>query len=166
MCSDGILCRERGVSSRGILTQPNYHRSVHISDVFFSSRRYVEEDLKEGLGKEPAQVLSARPMDDPLEIIMYLTRSVVSGVSYNSSLRARIAFSLFTLYTTFNHYIVLPNNTNKQKVSESPPPSTTPSAPSAKHAPYASEPSKRNSLPSTYSYYGYWPSSNYPPSPY
>ena len=24
--------------------------------------RYVEEDLKKGLGKEPAQVLSARPM--------------------------------------------------------------------------------------------------------
>ena len=39
--------------------------------------RYVEEDLKKGLGKEPAKVLSARPMDDPLEIIMYLTRSVL-----------------------------------------------------------------------------------------
>lgn len=38
------------------------------------NERYVEEDLKKGLGKEPAQVLSARPMDDPLEIIMYLTR--------------------------------------------------------------------------------------------
>ncbi len=38
------------------------------------SRRYVEEDLKKGLGKEPAKVLSARPMDDPLEIIMYMTR--------------------------------------------------------------------------------------------
>jgi len=36
--------------------------------------RYVEEDLKEGLGKDPARVLSARPMDDPLEVIMYLTR--------------------------------------------------------------------------------------------
>ena len=34
----------------------------------------MEEDLKKGLGKEPAKVLSARPMDDPLEIIMYLTR--------------------------------------------------------------------------------------------
>ena len=40
--------------------------------------RYVEEDLKKGLGKEPAKVLSARPMDDPLEIIMYLTRSVLT----------------------------------------------------------------------------------------
>jgi hypothetical protein len=40
--------------------------------------RYVEEDLKQGLGKEPAQVLSARPMDDPLEIILYLTRSVIT----------------------------------------------------------------------------------------
>ena len=40
----------------------------------FISRRYVEEDLKKGLGKEPAKVLSARPMDDPLEIIMYMTR--------------------------------------------------------------------------------------------
>jgi hypothetical protein len=36
--------------------------------------RYVEEDLKEGLGKDPARVLSARPVDDPLEVIMYLTR--------------------------------------------------------------------------------------------
>ena len=40
----------------------------------FVPHRYVEEDLKEGLGKEPAKVLSARPMDDPLEIIMYMTR--------------------------------------------------------------------------------------------
>lgn len=36
----------------------------------------MEEDLKKGLGREPAVVLSARPMDDPLEIIMYLTRLV------------------------------------------------------------------------------------------
>lgn len=36
--------------------------------------RYVEEDLKDGLGKDPARVLSARPMDDPLEVIMYMTR--------------------------------------------------------------------------------------------
>ena len=42
--------------------------------VTFVPPRYVEEDLKEGLGKEPAKVLSARPMDDPLEIIMYMTR--------------------------------------------------------------------------------------------
>lgn len=38
--------------------------------------RYVEQDLKAGLGKDPAQILSARPMDDPLEIILYLTRLV------------------------------------------------------------------------------------------
>ncbi len=40
----------------------------------FVTHRYVEEDLKEGLGTEPAKVLSARPIDDPLEIIMYMTR--------------------------------------------------------------------------------------------
>ena len=40
-------------------------------------RRYVEDDLKDGLGKEPAWVLSAKPKDDPLEIILYLTRLVV-----------------------------------------------------------------------------------------
>ena len=49
-----------------------------ISHLFYIcvTKRYVEEDLKKGLGKEPAKVLSARPMDDPLEIIMYLTRLV------------------------------------------------------------------------------------------
>ena len=47
------------------------------SSVHMMCPRYVEEDLKKGLGKEPAKVLSARPMDDPLEIIMYLTRSVL-----------------------------------------------------------------------------------------
>ena len=33
-----------------------------IASSFVFLIRYVEEDLKKGLGKEPAQVLSARPM--------------------------------------------------------------------------------------------------------
>lgn len=47
-------------------------------------KRYVEEDLKKGLGIEPAQVLSARPMDDPLEIIMYLTSVGVPSSIYDT----------------------------------------------------------------------------------
>ena len=50
----------------------NFHCLHYSTEIYIS--RYVEEDLKKGLGKEPAEVLSARPMDDPLEIIMYLTR--------------------------------------------------------------------------------------------
>ncbi|KAL7429428.1 hypothetical protein ACHAXH_002042 [Discostella pseudostelligera] len=47
-------------------------------------KRYVEEDLKKGLGKEPAKVLSARPMDDPLEIIMYMTSVGVPSSIYDT----------------------------------------------------------------------------------
>ena len=47
-------------------------------------KRYVEEDLKKGLGTEPAEVLSARPMDDPLEIIMYLTSVGVPSSIYDT----------------------------------------------------------------------------------
>lgn len=47
-------------------------------------KRYVEEDLKLGLGTEPAKVLSARPMDDPLEIIMYLTSVGVPSSIYDT----------------------------------------------------------------------------------
>lgn len=47
-------------------------------------KRYVEEDLKKGLGIEPAKVLSARPMDDPLEIIMYLTSVGVPSSIYDT----------------------------------------------------------------------------------
>eukprot|EP00584_Thalassiosira_punctigera_P018295 CAMPEP_0172548940 /NCGR_PEP_ID=MMETSP1067-20121228/18128_1 /TAXON_ID=265564 ORGANISM="Thalassiosira punctigera, Strain Tpunct2005C2" /NCGR_SAMPLE_ID=MMETSP1067 /ASSEMBLY_ACC=CAM_ASM_000444 /LENGTH=464 /DNA_ID=CAMNT_0013336245 /DNA_START=17 /DNA_END=1411 /DNA_ORIENTATION=- len=62
-------------------------------------KRYVEEDLKEGLGKEPAQVLSARPMDDPLEIIMYLTSVGIPSSIYDTvrSLRQARALRLGAL---------------------------------------------------------------------
>lgn len=62
-------------------------------------KRYVEEDLKEGLGKEPAVVLSARPMDDPLEIIMYLTSVGVPSSIYDTvrSLRQARALRLGAL---------------------------------------------------------------------
>jgi len=62
-------------------------------------KRYVEEDLKKGLGKEPAQVLSARPMDDPLEIIMYLTSVGVPSSIYDTvrSLRQARALRLASL---------------------------------------------------------------------
>lgn len=62
-------------------------------------KKYVEEDLKEGLGKEPALVLSARPMDDPLEIIMYLTSVGVPSSIYDTvrSLRQARALRLGAL---------------------------------------------------------------------
>lgn len=62
-------------------------------------KRYVEEDLKEGLGKEPAVVLSARPMDDPLEIIMYLTSVGVPSSIYDTirTLRQSRALRLASL---------------------------------------------------------------------
>jgi len=62
-------------------------------------KRYVEEDLKRGLGKEPAEVLSARPMDDPLEIIMYLTSVGVPSSVYDTvrSLRQARALRLAAL---------------------------------------------------------------------
>jgi len=66
---ESFRCRRRSMHNvtTGLhLTPRNHFTFIH--------RRYVEEDLKKGLGKEPAKVLSARPMDDPLEIIMYMTR--------------------------------------------------------------------------------------------
>lgn len=62
-------------------------------------KRYVEEDLKEGLGKDPARVLSARPMDDPLEVIMYLTSVGVPSSIYDTvrSLRQARAMRLGAL---------------------------------------------------------------------
>ncbi|KAL3800996.1 hypothetical protein ACHAWO_007105 [Cyclotella atomus] len=62
-------------------------------------RRYVEEDLKDGLGKEPAQILSSRPMDDPLEIILYLTSVGIPSSIYDTvrSLRQARALRLASL---------------------------------------------------------------------
>ncbi|KAL7504611.1 hypothetical protein ACHAXN_006891, partial [Cyclotella atomus] len=62
-------------------------------------RRYVEEDLKDGLGKEPARILSARPMDDPLEIILYLTSVGIPSSIYDTvrSLRQARALRLASL---------------------------------------------------------------------
>mmetsp|Transcript_20899 Transcript_20899/g.51839 ORF Transcript_20899/g.51839 Transcript_20899/m.51839 type:complete len:392 (+) Transcript_20899:165-1340(+) len=44
---------------------------------------YVESDLK-ALDKDPALLLSSRPMDDPLETIMYLTSVGVPGAVYDT----------------------------------------------------------------------------------
>merc|ERR1719183_20089 len=44
-------------------------------------RRYVEEDLRQ-LQEDPAELLSSRPMDDPLESIMYLTSVGEPSVVY------------------------------------------------------------------------------------
>lgn len=44
---------------------------------------YVEFDLK-ALDKDPAVLLSSRPMDDPLETIMYLTSVGVPGTIYET----------------------------------------------------------------------------------
>lgn len=44
---------------------------------------YVEDDLK-ALDKDPAVLLSSRPMDDPLETIMYLTSVGVPGTIYET----------------------------------------------------------------------------------
>ena len=46
-------------------------------------RRYVEEDLRQ-LQEDPAELLSSRPMDDPLESIMYLTSVGEPSVVYES----------------------------------------------------------------------------------
>ncbi|KAL3777460.1 hypothetical protein ACHAW5_006416 [Stephanodiscus triporus] len=63
------------------------------------ARMYVEEDLKEGLGKDPARVLSARPVDDPLEVVMYITSVGVPSSIYDTvrSLRQARAFRLGAL---------------------------------------------------------------------
>ena len=46
-------------------------------------RRYVQEDLRQ-LQSDPAELLSSRPMDDPLESIMYLTSVGEPSVVYES----------------------------------------------------------------------------------
>ncbi|KAL7460254.1 hypothetical protein ACHAXS_000716 [Conticribra weissflogii] len=62
-------------------------------------REYVEEDLKRGLGKDPALSLSGRPMDDPLEVIMYLTSVGIPSSIYDTvrSLRQARATRLAAL---------------------------------------------------------------------
>ena len=50
-----------------------------------SLRRYVQDDLRDGfLHKDPAIILSSRPMDDPLEIIMYITSVGVPSYIYDT----------------------------------------------------------------------------------
>jgi Protein of unknown function (DUF4239) len=48
-----------------------------------SIARYVDEDLKQ-IQKDPAVLLSARPMDDPLESIMYMTSVGVPSTVYET----------------------------------------------------------------------------------
>lgn len=45
--------------------------------------RYVEEDLKQ-IQKDPAVLLSARPVDDPLESLMYMTSVGVPSTVYET----------------------------------------------------------------------------------
>ena len=51
--------------------------------VLDSMSTYVQSDLK-ALDKDPALLLSSRPMDDPLETIMYLTSVGVPGAVYDT----------------------------------------------------------------------------------
>jgi len=51
--------------------------------VLGSIKKYVESDLKK-LHADPAVLLSARPMDDPLETIMYLTSVGVPSTVYET----------------------------------------------------------------------------------
>jgi hypothetical protein len=51
--------------------------------VLASIQSYVENDLKK-LQADPAVLLSARPMDDPLETIMYLTSVGVPSTVYET----------------------------------------------------------------------------------
>lgn len=51
--------------------------------VLRSIQQYVDDDLKQ-LQADPAVLLSARPMDDPLETIMYLTSVGVPSTVYDS----------------------------------------------------------------------------------
>lgn len=62
-------------------------------------QQYVKEDLNDGWGKDPARVLSARPMDDPLEVIMYLTSVGTPSTIYDTvrSLRQARAIRLAAL---------------------------------------------------------------------
>jgi len=54
-----------------------YQRCLH------SIQRYVEDDLKQ-LQADPAALLSARPVDDPLESIMYMTSVGVPSTIYET----------------------------------------------------------------------------------
>lgn len=57
-------------------------RSMY-ANVLNSISRYVKEDLKQ-LQADPAALLSARPVDDPLEAVMYLTSVGVPGTVYET----------------------------------------------------------------------------------
>lgn len=49
-----------------------------------SIARYVREDLRGGMKVEPSVLLSARPADDPLEAILYMTSVGVPGRVYDT----------------------------------------------------------------------------------
>ncbi|EEC42554.1 predicted protein [Phaeodactylum tricornutum CCAP 1055/1] len=61
--------------------------------------RYVKEDLTRFNDKEPAELISARPCDDPLEDILYLTSVGEPSIIYQTvrSLRQARAFRLGAL---------------------------------------------------------------------
>lgn len=52
--------------------------------ILSAMKRYVDEDLKRGVRTDPAVLLSARPVDDPLEAIMYMTSVGVPGAVYET----------------------------------------------------------------------------------
>jgi hypothetical protein len=47
-------------------------------------KRYVDRDLRGGMHREPAEILGIRPMDDPLEIVLYLTSVGVPSSIYDT----------------------------------------------------------------------------------
>ena len=61
-----------------------------------SLQRYIQDDLRLGLYNDPAIVLSSRPMDDPLEVILYSTSVGVPSCIYDTirSLRQTRALRL------------------------------------------------------------------------
>lgn len=59
-----------------------------------SLQRYVQNDLRNGLHTDPAIIVSSRPMDDPLEIIMYITSVGVPSYIYDTIRSLRQARAL------------------------------------------------------------------------
>lgn len=57
-------------------------RSMY-KNVLSSIQKYVNDDLKQ-VQADPAVLLSARPMDDPLEAVMYMTSVGVPGTVYET----------------------------------------------------------------------------------
>ena len=76
--SISCICHVKGLCNRQVqlcsLSKSIMHYLSH------AISRYVEEDLKKGLGKEPAQVLSARPMVSTFIVLVYYVEYRVSKI--------------------------------------------------------------------------------------